>query len=703
MLNNKTEDSIVWFNVSVLGTEDQRFKSFSSESIFLNMILLILIFLPFFGSIFSGLFGFFIGRKGSVLITTLTTFLSFIFSSIIFYYSIILNCEYILFLNNWITSGLFYCNWSFIFDKLTLIMLIIITSISSLIHLYSSYYMLNDPHISRFMSFLSLFTFFMLILVTGDNFIQMFVGWEGVGFCSYLLINFWFTRLQANKSSIKAMLVNKISDSILILAILTIFYNIKTVEYYNIFSIIIIFNKINFIIFNYQLNIINIICILILIGAMGKSAQIFLHIWLPDAMEGPTPVSALIHAATMVTAGIYIITRCSPLFEYSNISLKIIIIMGSLTAFFASTIGLTQNDFKKIIAYSTCSQLGYMFLSCGLSNYPLAMFHLTNHAYFKALLFLCSGVIIHVLNDEQDIRKMGGLKKIMPFSYITFLIGSLSLMGFPFLSGFYSKDLILENCFSNFNQISHFAFWLGLIGAFFTSFYSIRLLFFVFLSETNLYKNIVKNIHDVVYQMGIPLGILAFFSIFSGYLLKDMFVGLGTNFWNNSIFINPLNTNYIDTEFLNFLIKILPIFFSFLGIIIAFFLYNYKQKMLLKFKISKLGLNFYNFFNKKWYFDKIYNEFINQKILKIGLNYSYKKIDKGLIEFFGPYGLIFLFSNLSRKLILLQTGFIYHYSLLIFINIIFLFSIIFFFIFFKFNFILFILLFFIFLSLKLVN
>nr|YP_009547901.1 NADH dehydrogenase subunit 5 [Bremia lactucae]AZL92953.1 NADH dehydrogenase subunit 5 [Bremia lactucae] len=664
------------------------------------MLLLTLIFLPFLGSVTAGLFGFYIGREGSVFVTTLTTFLSCIFSLIIIYNSITYEYEYVVYISNWINSGLFNCNWCFLFDSLTMVMLVVITSISTLVHLYSSKYMATDPHLSRFMSYLSLFTFFMLILVTGDNFIQMFVGWEGVGFCSYLLINFWFTRLQANKAAIKAMLINRISDLILLLGVLTIFYNIRTIEYFSTFAAISLVENFNFFFLNYILSIIDVACILIFIGAMGKSAQIFFHLWLPDAMEGPTPVSALIHAATMVTAGVYLVSRCSPVFEYSIFSLKVITIIGASTAFFASTVGLVQNDFKKIVAYSTCSQLGYMFFACGLSNYPLAIFHLSNHAYFKALLFLCSGAVIHAMGDEQDIRKMGGLRRILPFTYVMFLIGSLSLMGFPFLTGFYSKDLILEVAFASFSDTGHFSYWLGTIGAFFTAFYSTRLLFFAFLSETNAYKNIIKNAHDVPFEMGIALGLLAFGSIFIGYITKDMFVGLGSNFWNNSIYINPINNQMIDAEFLPTFFKLLPVMLSFCGLFGALYIYFFKFKFLYNFKISKYGLYFYNFLNRKWYFDKIYYEFINQYILKIGYNVTYKMVDKGLIEICGPYGLTTIFTVLSQKIVLLQTGYIFHYSLLMLISTIFLINIIFFSIIYYFNMITVLLFLFIFLLIK---
>lgn len=648
------------------------------------MYSLSIIFFPLLGSIFGGLFGKWIGNKGSAFITTLSIFLTFILSSIMFQESITFALNTHLITMTWISSGLFYCNWAFFFDSLTYIMLLVVTGVSTLVHLYSSEYMGHDPHLSRFMSYLSLFTFFMIILVTGDNFIQMFVGWEGVGLCSYLLINFWFTRLQANKAAIKAMIVNRISDLILILGILILFTNLKTVEYFSTFSTISVLQNYTFLFLNYNWSIIDIICILIFIGAMGKSAQIFLHIWLPDAMEGPTPVSALIHAATMVTAGVYLVSRCSPIFEYSILTLKIITIIGALTAFFASTVGLVQNDMKKIIAYSTCSQLGYMFFACGLSNYSLAVFHLSNHACFKALLFLCAGSVIHAMNDEQDIRKMGGLRRILPFTYSVFLIGSLALTGFPFLTGFYSKDIILEIAFATFNEIGHFAYWLGTIGASFTAFYSTRLIYFAFLSETNAHKNVILNAHDAPLRMAIPLSILAFGSIFIGYLTKDMFIGLGSHFWNNAIYIHPQNIQMIDAEFLPIIFKLLPIIFSIFGLSLAIFLYHLNFKFFYQIKISNIGLYFYNFLNKKWFFDKIYYEFINQNILQISYNISYKLIDKGIIEFFGPTGLLYIFSNWSKKIITIQTGYIFHYSLLIFLSLIFLINILFFSIYFNF-------------------
>ena len=360
-------------------------------------------------------------------------------------------------------------------------MLIVVTFISFLVHIYSIGYMSADPHIPRFMSYLSLFTFFMLILISANNFVQMFVGWEGVGLCSYLLINFWFSRIQANKAAIKAMLVNRVGDFGLALGIIAIYSLFKSVDYSIVFAMSKHFESSIFQVLNLEFNYLTIICILLFIGAIGKSAQLGLHTWLPDAMEGPTPVSALIHAATMVTAGIFLLARCSPLFEYAPNALIFVAIIGALTAFFAAATGLLQNDIKRVIAYSTCSQLGYMVFACGLSNYSVGIFHLANHAFFKALLFLSAGSVIHALSDEQDMRKMGGLRKLLPFTYAMIFIGSLSLMGFPFLTGFYSKDVILELTYAKYTSLSYIIYWLGTISAFLTAFYSIRLIYLVFL------------------------------------------------------------------------------------------------------------------------------------------------------------------------------------------------------------------------------
>ena len=365
-------------------------------------------------------------------------------------------------------------------------------------------------------------------------------------------------------------------------------------------------------------------------------------------MEGPTPVSALIHAATMVTAGVFLIVRCSPLFEYAPIVSLIITISGAMTAFMAATIGLVQNDLKRVIAYSTCSQLGYMMIACGTSGYNVSMFHLTNHAFFKALLFLSAGSVIHALRDEQDMRKMGGILNLLPFTYSMILIGSLSLMGFPFLTGFYSKDLILEWTFSQYSINSFFAYWLGSISAFFTAFYSLRVISLTFLKKPSTPKNTLLNIHEAPLKMAFPLLFLSVFSIFIGYILKDMFVGLGTSFWGNSIFILPKNALILEAEFLNTSIKLFPVFLSLSGGILSYLGYNFYFEYLYKFKISLIGRNLYNFLNRKWFFDKVYNYILSHNVLTFGYNQAYQNIDRGILEFFGPTGISYFIENQSQ-------------------------------------------------------
>lgn len=634
-------------------------------------MVLLIIFLPLLSFLITILFGTLIGTSGAMCLTTLCIFITTLVSYYLFYIINILGYSYYTIVFPWIYIESLQINWGFLIDPLTTTMLCIITSISSLVHLYSSGYMQTDPHVPRFMSYLSLFTFFMILLVSSDNLLQMFIGWEGVGFCSFLLINFWFTRIQANKAALKAMFVNRISDIFLVIGILLIFLAFKTVNYTTIFSICSLFKTHCITFGNFEINIITLICFFLLIGAMGKSAQIGLHIWLPDAMEGPTPVSALIHAATMVTAGIFLIIRCSPLFEFSDIILKSTIIVGGCTAFFASTVGLLQNDLKKIIAYSTCSQLGYMFFSCGLSNYSGALFHLSNHAFFKALLFLSAGAVIHSVSDEQDIRFMGGLRRLLPLTYIFFLIGSMALVGFPFLTGFYSKDFILEYAFSTYTFFSLFVFLIGSSAAFFTSFYSIRLLYLTFLTSFNSSKTILFKIHESPILLYVPLLILSLGSLFIGFLSKDLFIGPGTSAWQTSI------VNYkfvgIDYEFIPTIIKLIPLILSLSGIIIAYVLYTFYKKNLYKLKLQAVGLFIYAFLNKKWLFDKFYIDMFLVKILDFSYFFTYKKVDKGFLEFYGPVGIIKLFMNMSKTLIQFNNGLIFK-GLFFFLITLFLFS-----------------------------
>ena len=623
---------------------------------------LILIFLPLLSSLTSGMFGRYIGPKGASIITVSCLFTSFFISLFVFYEVGLVGCCTYINLFRWIDSDLFNVDWGFLFDSLTAIMCCVVTFVSSLVHLYSTEYMSHDPHLPRFMSYLSLFTFFMLILVTADNFVQMFVGWEGVGLCSFLLINFWFTRIQANKAAIKAMIVNRIGDFGLALGIFTIFIKFKALDYATVFSMVPFFCNDLVIFLNFKVNVISLIGILLVIGAMGKSAQLGLHTWLPDAMEGPTPVSALIHAATMVTAGVFLLARCSAIYEYTPFVLNLITILGASTAFFAATVGLVQNDLKRVIAYSTCSQLGYMIFACGLSNYSVGVFHLMNHAFFKALLFLGAGSVIHAVSDEQDMRKMGGLKKLVPFTYSLMVIGSLALIGFPFLTGFYSKDVILEVAYGKYSSFGHYSYLLGSLGAFLTAFYSTRLLHLTFLSPPNGYKSIICSAYDSSYSILTSLCILSVPSIFVGYLSKDMIIGLGTDFWGNSILVLPEHMNLIDAEFIEHRFKILPVFLSLVGASSSFFLYSFFNKTLLNIKLSYLGKKIYNFFSKKWFFDKVYNEYITQSLFKFSYNTSYKLIDRGIIEILGPMGLSSLISKKAKTFYRLQSGSIYHYS-----------------------------------------
>ena len=624
---------------------------------------LLIVTLPLLGSISAGLFGRFLGHSGSPLITTICLFFTLTCSLLGFYEVALLDCCVYINLTSWMNSEVLHVDWGFMFDSLTVTMCCVVTFISTLVHLYSIEYMAYDPHLSRFMSYLSLFTFFMLILVTADNFIQMFVGWEGVGLCSFLLINFWFTRIQANKAAIKAMVMNRIGDFGLVMGIMLIFIVYKSVDYATVFSLTPIFvgTKINFL--NLEVDLLTSIGLFLFVGAVGKSAQLGLHTWLPDAMEGPTPVSAIVHAATMVTAGVFLIARCSPIYEYTENVLEIITIFGAMTAFFAATVGLLQNDLKKVIAYSTCSQLGYMVFACGSSNYSVGIFHLANHAFFKALLFLGAGSVIHAVADEQDMRKMGGLKNLVPFTYSMITIGSLALIGFPFLTGFYSKDLILEVAFGKFTSQSHFSYYLGSVGAFFTAFYSTRLLFLTFLSKPNGYRSVICYAYDSSYYICFSLGFLAIPSMFIGFYSKDMVVGLGTDFWGTAIFVHPKNMNMFDAEFIEHFYKILPVKLSLLGTASAFYFYGFQNKMLFKLKISKIGQKIYNFLNKKWFFDKIYNEQIGQFFFSFGYSISYKIVDRGVLEMLGPYGFSKMLNEFSQTSTKLQTGHIYHYTL----------------------------------------
>jgi len=568
-----------------------------------------------------------------------------------------------LLISSWINSGTLNVNWSIKVDALSSLMMVVVTLVSALVHIYSIGYMSHDPHKPRFMSYLSLFTFAMLVLVTSDNFLQLFFGWEGVGLCSYFLIGFWFKKKAANAAAIKAFVVNRVGDFGFALGIFLIFYYFGTVNYDEVFSQIQTLNAKNVNFLGFEFKSIDLICILLFLGAMGKSAQIFLHTWLPDAMEGPTPVSALIHAATMVTAGVFLVVRCSPIYEYSELALNIITVIGMSTAFFAATIALVQTDIKKIIAYSTCSQLGYMFFATGVGAYNVAMFHLFTHAFFKALLFLGAGSVIHSFKDEQDIEKMGGVYKKIPYTYALMLVGTLALTGFPFLSGFYSKDAIIEFAYLRGNVTGIYAAGIGIVTAMLTAIYSWRLFFKTFHGNYNNQEVKYEKIHESPAVMILPLIVLGLGSIFAGFFFKDLLIGnqSSVNFWGESIkFLEPLSEDHPPLWF----ILLTPTIVT-LSIPISYYLFL-KDKSVLE-NFTKTNYPLINFLKKKWYFDELYSYIFVEPCKKLGL-FFWKKIDGLTIDRFGPDGISNLIKGLSIKAVKFQNGFIYQYAFIMLIG-----------------------------------
>jgi NADH-quinone oxidoreductase subunit L len=497
----------------------------------------------------------------------------------------------------------------------------------------------------------------MLMLVTSDNFIQLFFGWEGVGLCSYFLIGFWFKKESANAAAIKAFVVNRVGDFGFALGIFLIFYLFGTVNYSEVFQQIPTVVDKNLMFLGFEVKAIDLACLLLFIGAMGKSAQILLHTWLPDAMEGPTPVSALIHAATMVTAGVFLVVRCSPIYEYSPLILNLITIVGMSTAFFAATVALVQTDIKKIIAYSTCSQLGYMFFAAGVGAYNVAMFHLFTHAFFKALLFLGSGSVIHAFKDEQDINNMGGIWKKLPYTYALMIIGTLALTGFPFLSGFYSKDAIIEFAYLKGNTVGYYAAGIGIFTAFLTSIYSWRLIFKTFHGDYNNKKIDISETHESPLVMMVPLVILAIGAIFAGFLFKDLFIGHGEEnyFWSDSIkFLKPLSTDHPPLWFL-----LLTPCLVLLSIPMSYYLFV-KNKALPN-TIAEINRPLYKFLINKWYFDELYETIFIKPSKKLGL-FLWKFCDGKIIDGFGPDGISSFIKKCSIKANKFQSGFIYQYA-----------------------------------------
>jgi len=542
------------------------------------------------------------------------------------------------------------------------VMLVVVNSVSALVHIYSIGYMSHDPHKPRFMSYLSLFTFMMLSLITADNFLQLFFGWEGVGLASYLLIGFWFKKESANNASMKAFIVNRVGDLGLLIAMFLIFKTFGTLTFSEVFAQAADQSKNSIKIFGGEYNLITTICVFLFIGAMGKSAQILLHTWLPDAMEGPTPVSALIHAATMVTAGVFLVARCSPLFEYSQYALNLVAFVGATTAIFAASIAIVQTDIKRIIAYSTCSQLGYMFFAAGMGAYNVAIFHLFTHAFFKALLFLGAGSVIHAFHDEQNIEKMGGVWKKIPLTYALMLIGTLALTGFPLLAGFYSKDAIIESAYFSKSLFAGYAFVIGLTTAFITSIYSWRLIFKTFHGKYNNTMSFEK-VHESGLVMLIPLFLLAIGAIFSGYVFHGIFIGENTQFWGKAIFFLKQTAHGHPPLWLLILIPTLVIS----AIPLSFILFL-KRKDIVEGFINN-NRPFYNFLVKKWYFDELYNLIFVKSFRGIG-TFLWKRGDVKTIDAYGPDGVAKVIKNLSDRASSVQSGYLYHYATVILIGVI---------------------------------
>ena len=557
----------------------------------------------------------------------------------------------------WIVSGDLNVAWSLRVDTLTAVMLVVVTTVSSLVHLYSIGYMDEDPNRPRFFGYLSMFTFAMLMLVTADNLVQLFFGWEGVGLASYLLIGFWYQKPSANAAAIKAFVVNRVGDFGFALGIFALFMMLNTTDFDTIFAgaPAMAGKTIDFL--GWHADALTLICLLLFMGAMGKSAQFLLHTWLPDAMEGPTPVSALIHAATMVTAGVFMVARLSPLFELAPNAQAVVMFFGATTAFFGATVGLVQNDIKRIVAYSTCSQLGYMFVAMGAGAYSVGMFHLFTHAFFKALLFLGSGSVIYAMHHEQDIRNMGGLKDRIPFTYIVMVIGTLSLTGFPLTAGYFSKDAIIESAYASHNPLAFYGFLMTVVAAGLTSFYSWRLIFKTFHGQPHDQAH-YEAAHESPIWMLIPIGILAAGSILSGFPFKELFAGHGIEeFFRESVRMNPHIIE--DMHHIPETIAFLPTLMMALGFVVAWLFYI--RRPYIPVELANQHQMLYQFLLNKWYFDELYDLIFVRPTKWIG-RFLWKKGDGYVIDGFGPDGVSASVLDITRNVVKLQTGYLYHYA-----------------------------------------
>ena len=624
------------------------------------MALFLIVFLPLLSSLVVGFFGKKLNLMLSHSLSCLMIIIPFFLS--LYFLELTLSGSYYIVvpLFEWLSSGDLITEWSLRLDLLTSVMLVVVTSVSSLVHIYSIGYMSHDPHQTRFFAYLSFFTFAMLILVTSNNFLQLFFGWEGVGLASYLLIGFWHKKDSANSAAMKAFVVNRVGDFGFLIGLAILFFYTSSLDFDTIFSMNEQLSSNTFSIFNMDFNVLNTACFFLFMGAMGKSAQLFLHTWLPDAMEGPTPVSALIHAATMVTAGIFLVARCSPLFEMSPSILSFITIIGASTAFFAATVALVQNDIKRIVAYSTCSQLGYMFVALGSGAYQIAIFHLFTHAFFKALLFLGSGSVIHAVSDEQDIRKMGGLYKLIPFTWVVMLIGTLGLTGAPLMSGYYSKDGIIEAAFVSQTEGNLYAFYLLVLSALLTSFYSWRLIFLTFNGKSNIPTEIFSKIHESPKVMLFPLFILSIFTIFSGVYFVDYFMYHDYQYlWQSSIYLSENNHVIESIHYVPKWVKYSPLVMMVIGLITAVIFYLLYPKVP-KFLSSQFN-PLYKFLLNKWYFDEIYEFIFVRNISRIG-NFLSNFGDKRIIDGLGPDGISLRVMDIAKQISRIQTGYIYHYA-----------------------------------------
>jgi NADH-quinone oxidoreductase subunit L len=629
----------------------------------------LIVLLPLLGAAIAGLFGRVIGDRGAQLVSCGLLGISAVLSIVVFKDVAIDGNDRVTELFTWIDSGTFELSWALKLDTVSAVMLLVVTVISFLIHVYSIGYMSHDKSIPRFFSYLSLFTFFMLALVTADNFVQMFFGWEGVGLASYLLIGFWYERPSACAAAIKAFLVNRVGDIGFALGIFGAFVMFGTVSFDEVFAAVPGLADSRFVFIGIDGHALTIVCILLFIGAMGKSAQLGLHTWLPDAMEGPTPVSALIHAATMVTAGVFMVVRLSPMFEYAPVARDVVTYVGAATAFFAATVGLTQFDIKRVIAYSTCSQLGYMFFAAGVSAYGAAIFHLMTHAFFKALLFLGAGSVIHAMSDEQDMRKMGGIWRMIPVTYGVMWVGSLALAGIPPFAGFFSKDMILEAAYAAQSGAGNFAFWLGIAAAFMTAFYSWRVLLMTFHGRPRAEAEVMSHVHESPKVMLIPLLALATGAVLAGWAGYEVFVGEAREgFWREAIMVLAANDTIEAAHHdMPLWVKLLPLIMAVGGIALAYVMYVLQPGLprLLAERLRPIYLFSFN----KWYFDELYDAIFVRPAHYIGRG-LWKSGDGALIDGVGPDGVAAAVRNLAARAGRLQTGYLYHYAFAMLIGVV---------------------------------